>query len=100
MQFLYELPYDILHHINKLLVEYYPKSFSNIRLLNNKLKKDIDKYIELKYETDLCNMLSACRITVSSNKARFKYILQYMRSMEETKKQDDLIQNYNLSNKN
>ena len=91
MKYLDELPYDILHNINKLLVEYYPKSFSNIRLLNIKFKNDIDKCIQLKYETDLCNMLSACRIYVSSKKARFKYTLQYIRSMEETREQDKLI---------
>ena len=41
-------------------------------------------------------MLSACRIYVSSKKARFKYILKYIQSMEETGEQDKLIQNCNF----
>ena len=75
-----ELPCDVLHKITELLVEYHPKDSTNIRRVNRQFKYHADICIK-SYETELCSMLSACRISVISPKARLKYTFQYMQSV-------------------
>jgi hypothetical protein len=77
-----ELPCDVLHHITELLVELHPKDSINIRRVNRELNYYHTNVCIKSYETEMCSMLSACRISVVSPKARLKYTLQYIHCIE------------------
>jgi len=76
-----ELPCDVLHHITELLVEYHPKDSINIRRVNREFNYHHTNAC-MSYETELCSMLSACRISVTSPKSLSKYTLQYIQNIE------------------
>lgn len=78
---LVKLPCDVLQHITELLVEYHPTASINIRSVNREFNNHHTNACK-EYETELCLMMSACRISVLSPKARLKYTLQYIRSIE------------------
>ena len=77
-----ELPCDILHHISHVLVEYHQHDSTKFRRVNKQFNMYVDCFLQSKYESQVISMLSACRISVLSQKARLKYTLQYMRSIE------------------
>lgn len=78
---LVELPCNVLQHITELLVEYHPTASINIRSVNREFNYHHTNACK-SYETELCLMMSACRISVLSPKARLKYTLRYMRNIE------------------
>ena len=78
---LVELPCDVLQHITEVLVKYHPIDSINIRSVNREFNFHHTNACK-SYETELCSMMSACRISVLSPKARLKYTLQYIRSIE------------------
>lgn len=76
-----DIPRDIWYHVTQKVFEDSPRSSINLRILNRQFKADTDFFIQAEYESELVEMLSACRITVLSPKARLKYTLQYMNSI-------------------
>ena len=78
---LVELPCDVLQHITEVLVKYHPIDSINIRSVNREFNFHHTNACK-SYETELCSIMSACRISVLSPRARLKYTLQYIRSIE------------------
>lgn len=93
---LLELPCDVLQHITEILVEYHPRASINMRSVNREFNYHHTNACK-SYETELCLMMSACRISVLSPKARLKYTLQYIRSIG---KDEGVVENEETINLN
>jgi hypothetical protein len=52
----------------------------------------VDCCLQSKYESEVISMLSACKISVLSQKARLKYTLQYMRSIESVEIEESEVE--------